>query len=109
MKRGVQSIKEVLAKTKSLTVEKLSELCFNINNHQSQDGSGTANSSFLRRAPRTNLPNSMETEVKHSDMITIRHDKQMKIALQKGRTSKDVFKCGDAVRVQDPLSKKWLK
>ena len=51
----------------------------------------------------------MEKEIKHQDLVRIRNKKQKKLALQKGRTSKDVFVVGDVVRVQDVISKRWQK
>ena len=98
--RGVWSIKGVLAKTHSLTKKKLQKMCFDINNHTAQDWSGTPNSRFLRRAPHTALPNSMEKDIKHQDLLRIRNGKQKKPALQKGSTSKEIYVVGDVVWVK---------
>ena len=78
-----------------------------INNHVQSDGSGTAAQRFFRRGVRTLLPNSIVREVDHRALIKKRHEKQMKIAQEKGRSSKDVFKIGDLVTVQDHKSGKW--
>ena len=48
----------------------------------------------------------MDSDIKHNDLIRIRNDKQVKLALQKGRSSKDVFEVGDTVRVQDAITKR---
>jgi hypothetical protein len=70
---------------------------------------GTPNSRFLRRAPRSLIPNSLEREVAHRDFIENRHRQQVKLAEKRGRTSKDCFKVGDRVRLKDPKTLKWDK
>ena len=100
--RGVRQIKDVLRKIKKKpTKDQLREWVFMINNHVQSDGSGTAAQRFFRRGVRTLLPNSIVREVDHRQLIQKRHEKQVKIATAKGRTSKDVFVNGDKVRVQD--------
>jgi hypothetical protein len=45
--------------------------------------------------------------VEHRSLIKARHQKQEKIAKEKGRTSKDSFEIGDKVVLQDPKTKRW--
>ena len=78
-----------------LTEKCLREILFDINNHD--------------RKLRSNLPNSIEREVQHKDMVKIRHEKQKNIAKKKGKMSKDVFEEEDEVRVQCPKTRRWHK
>ena len=104
----MRQIKDVLKRVgKKPTSKELREWTFMINNHVQNDGSGTAAQRFFRRGVRTLLPNSIIREVDHRALIKKRHEKQMKIATQKGRSSKDAFKIGDLVSVQDNKSGKW--
>ena len=104
--RGVRQIKDVLKKVKKPSKEKLRELVFDINNHV-QDNCGSASERFFKRGPRTILPNSINRQIEHQDLIKARHQKQERIAKQKGRKSKDSFRVGDRVVLQNPLSKRW--
>ena len=54
------------------------------------------------------LPNSIVREVDHRALIKKRHEKQVKIAQEKGRSSTDVFMKDDKVTVQDHRSGKWV-
>ena len=95
-KRGARSIKYVLKKTKILNPEVLKELLFNINSH-SQGEEGSNNARFYRRSPRTRLPNSVQRQIEHRDMVRLRHSKQEKLARCKGRSSHEVFEEDDIV------------
>ena len=106
--RGVRQLKDVLKKVKKPSGEKLRELIFDINNHQ-QPQQGSASERFFRRGPRTVLPNSIKREVEHRSLIKARHQKQEKISKNKGRTSKDIFKEGDKVVLQNPKTKRWTE
>ena len=107
--RGVRSVKEVLKKEgRKVTKEHLAEVCFKINCNQ-EEGTGSRAERFFRRRPRSLLPNSIKRELDHRDLIKIRHDKQMKLALAKGRESKDKFEINDLVRVQCQIDKTWKK
>ena len=53
------------------------------------------------------LPNSIDRQIEHQDLIKARHQKQERIARQKGRSSRDSFRVGDRVVLQNPLSKRW--
>ena len=53
------------------------------------------------------MPNSIVREIDHRALIKARHQRQEKIAKEKGRTSKDSFQEGDKVIVQDPITKRW--
>ena len=78
-----------------------------INNHVQNDGTGTAAQRFFRRGVRTRLPNSIVREIDHRQLIQKRHEKQVKIATEKGRTSKDIFMNDDKVVIQDHKTGKW--
>ena len=104
--RGVKQIKDVLKKIKKPTKEKLLEVVFDVNNHVQND-SGSASERFFKRGPRTKLPNSINRQLDHQDLIRARHQKQERIARKKGRTSRDSFRIGDRVVLQNPLSKRW--
>ena len=96
--RGVRQIKDVLKKIKKKpTNSELREWVFMINNHVQQDGSGTPAQRFFRRGVRTMLPNSIVREVDHRALIKKRHEKQVKIAQEKGRSSADIFMKDDKV------------
>ena len=106
--RGVRQLKDVLKKVRKPSGEKLRELIFDINNHIQPD-CGSASERFFRRGPRTVLPNSINREIEHRSLIRARHQKQEKIAKDKGRTSKDSFKEGDNVVLQNPKTKRWTE
>ena len=55
------------------------------------------------------LPNSIVREIDHRNLIKKRHEKQVKIAQEKGRASKDVFMENDKVTIQDHKSGKWTQ
>ena len=107
--RAVKSIKDILKKEgRTVTKAHLAEVCFSVNCHQ-EEGSGSRAERFFRRSPRSLLPNSIKRELKHRDLIKHRHEKQLRLAKAKGRESKDEFKMGDLVRVQDHVDKNWKK
>ena len=62
---------------------------------------------FLGRAPRSQLPNSTQRNIKHLNLVKVRQQKQTKIANRKGNMSRDSFPIGDRVRLQDQRSHKW--
>ena len=105
----MRSVKEVLKKEgRKVTKEHLAEVCFKINCNQ-EEGTGSRAERFFRRRPRSLLPNSIKRELNHRDLIKIRHDRQMKLALAKGREAKDKFEVNDLVRVQCQIDKTWKK
>ena len=79
---------------------------FDINNHV-QNSCGSASERFFKRGPRTILPNSINREIEHRNLIKARHQKQERIEKEKGRTSKDSFRVGDRVVLQNPITKRW--
>ena len=102
-------MKDILQKTSGIiSKEELMKITFGINCHDEGE-SGSRAERFLRRRPRSNLPNSILRELKFRDLIKSRHQKQLQIAKKKGRTSRDVFMEGDAIRVQDPVDRHWKK
>ena len=106
--RGVRQIKDVLKKAKRKpSAQELREMVFNINNHVQRGDAGSAAQRFFRRGVRTLLPNSIVREIDHRQLIKARHEKQTRIATEKGRSSKDSFKVGDKVVIQDHLTRRW--
>ena len=65
-------------------------------------------SAFFRRGVKFKLPNSIIRKLGHRALIKQRHDRQIRIAQEKGRTSKDQFQLQDKVIVQDMNSKRWI-
>ena len=100
--RGVRSLKDVLKKEKTSNQEKIKQIVFNINTHIQNKNEGSAAERFLRRHPRSSLPNSVKREIEHRELIQARHKKQKRIAEQKGRVSADTFELNDRVILQDP-------
>ena len=95
----------MLQKKKKVDKQELQKIVFDINNHV-QKREGTAAERFFRRSPRSNLPNSVNREIDHRNLISNRHKKQEKIATAKGRKSKDQFEVGDDVVIQNPQTKR---
>ena len=81
---------------------------FNINTHIQSKNEGSAAERFLRRHPRSSLPNSVKREIEHRELIQARHKKQKRIAEQKGRVSADTFELNDRVILQDPETRRWI-
>ena len=105
--RGVRQIKDVIKKTKSKpTPALLREICFSVNNHIQPEG-GSAAERFFRRGVKSKLPNSIIRQLDHNALIKQRSDKQVRIAQQKGRSSKDEFAPEDRVIIQDMHTKRW--
>ena len=84
-------------------------MVFSINNHVQRGNSGSAAQRFFRRGVRTRLPNSIEREIDHRQLIKSRHEKQLKLALAKGRTSTKQFLIDDKVVVQHHTTGKWTE
>ena len=76
-------------------------------NHVQPEG-GSAAERFFRRGVKSKLPNRIITQLDQNALIRQRHEKQIRIAQQKGRTSKDQFNLQDRVIVQDMTSKRWI-
>ena len=105
--RGVCQIKDVTKKSKTKpTPAMVREFCFSINNHIQPEG-GSAAERFFRRGVKSKLPNSIIRQLDHNALIKQRSDKQVRIAQQKGRSSKDQFAPEDRVIIQDMLTKRW--
>ena len=58
---------------------------------------------------RSSLPNSMDRDVERQQLTRKRQENQPKLALKKGRTSKDQFSIGDKVRIRNHLGGRWDK
>merc|ERR1712106_441961 len=107
--RAVKSLKDVLEKLSKLDIRTLREVVFNVNNHVSQNDSGSNAERFFLRGIRSNLPNSFRRNLNVDDLIRIRSDKRQKAAEKMGRRSADEFEVGQVVRVQDTVNKHWKK
>ena len=83
--RGVRSIKDVLKKIPSFNDKTVRTVVFNINQHISQDGSGSPSERFFKRRIRTGLPSIIQKEIKHKDLMRIRARKQLEAAKKLGR------------------------
>ena len=84
-------------------------MCFAINNHVSQKGSGTNNERFLKRNVRTKIPNSINTNLNVDELIKQRisaHKNRISGKL-KGR-NKLIYLIGDRVRLQNVKTKDFL-
>ena len=99
--RAVRSLKDVIHKVRKIDKKLLREMTFNLNNHSSQDNSGSPAERFFLRGIRSSLQNSFERNLKASDLMKIRSDKRQKLASKQGRISKDGFYTGQTVRIQD--------
>merc|ERR1712055_813112 len=74
--RGVQSVKNGLRKSSiRLTRQHLYEITFAINGTASSEGTGSANEIFFGRSIRSKLPNSINPEIKSSELINTRVEK----------------------------------
>ena len=108
--RAVQSLKSILRKSpENLDDIGLGELCFSINNHVSQEGSGTNNERFLRRSVRTKIHNSINTKLNVDQLIEQRinaHENRRTEKL-KGQ-NKLVYLICDRVRLQNMKTKEFL-
>merc|ERR1712030_38267 len=99
---GVQSVKNGLKKSSvRLTKRHLDELTFAINDTASSEGTGSANKRFFGRSISSRLPNSINPEIKSSELIKRRikkHDNRIK---NKNKTNKILYKVGQWVRLQN--------
>ena len=55
---------------------------------------------FFGRAPSSRLPNSIERNVSHLDLVKERQRKQTVVAQRKGNISRDQFSVGNRVRIR---------
>ena len=109
--RTVQHIKSFLRKEniEKVSQELLNKICFKVNNHVQDELTGSPAERFLRRKPKTLLPNSIEREVDWKSMLTERTNKTTKhVESKKERKSKDEFKIGDRVILQEETGRKQL-
>merc|ERR1712208_121932 len=100
--RGVQSMKNGLKKsTVRLTKQHWNELTFAINSTTSSEGTGSPAERFFGRSVRSRLPNSINPEIKRSELIKRRiqkHDARIK---NKNKTNKILYEVGQRVRLQN--------
>ena len=105
----VQSIKSFLRKEniQKVTQELLHKICFKVNNHVQDALTDSAAERFLRRKPKTLLPNSIEREVNWRSMLTERTNKTTKhVQSKKEKKSREEFKVGDKVIIQEQTGRK---
>ena len=88
-----------------MTQQKIDELAYLLNQHP-QDDAGTPAERFFGRSPRSCLPNSLTRFVDHSRLIERRKERQISLAIRKGRSAPNDFREGNQILVQDLLTKK---
>ena len=73
---GVQSVKNCIKKSaERFTTLHLNEMVFSINTTESSEGTGSPSDRFFGRALRTNLPNSVNPDIKVDELIRKRIEK----------------------------------
>ena len=82
---------------------------FGINNHASQDGSGSPSERFFKKQIRSGFPSIIKKEIQYEDLMRIRAKKQQETAKKKGSLSADTFEIDDEVCVQNAANKRWDK
>ena len=98
--RGVQSVKNCLRKSSSrFTKTHLEEMTFAINDTASSEGTGSANERFFGRSIRSRIPNSVNPEIKSSELINTRIDKHETGIKNKNKTNKILYEVGQRVRL----------
>merc|ERR1712055_901658 len=93
--RGVQSVKNGLKKSAvRITKQHLNELTFAINTTTSSEGTGSPAERFFGRSVRSRPPNSIDPEIRSSELITrtiLKHDARIK---NKNKTNKIRYHVG---------------
>ena len=101
-------MKNCLRKSSSrLKRQHLEEITFAINDTASKEGTGSANERFFGRSIRSKLPNSINPEIKSSELISRRiqkHDDRIK---NKNKTNKILCEVGQRVRLQNVSTRDW--
>ena len=90
-----------------LTKQHLNELTFAINTTTSSEGTGSPAERFFGRSVRSRLPNSINPEIKSSELIKrriLKHDARIK---NKNRTNKILYQVGQRVRLQNIATRDW--
>ena len=104
----MQSVKSGLRKSSiRLTRQHLDEITFAINDTASSEGTGSANERFFGRSIRSKLPNSINPEIKSSELISRRiqkHDDRIK---NKNKPNKILYEIGQRVRLQNVSKRDW--
>merc|ERR1712208_119914 len=86
------------------TAVALKEIIFQINSNISQDMTGSANDRFLLRSVRSNMPNSINNEIKPKELITRRIEKH-EVRMKGKNKRKIVYPVGTRVRLQNSKTK----
>ena len=85
----------------------MEEMTFAINDTASKEGTGSPNERFLERSIRSRIPNSVNPEIKSSELISTRiqkHDDRIK---NKNKTNKILYEVGQRVRLQNVTTRDW--
>ena len=99
----MKQIKTALQKSKRLTDSGLKETVLRINNHIQTQDQGSAMGRFLRRRPRSMLPNSISREIDLRGLLGL--DTKVR---KNWQHKKDVnAEIGDEVVIQNPATRKW--
>ena len=111
--RTVQHIKSFLRKEniEKVSQELLNKICFKVNNHVQDELTGSLAERFLRRKPKTLLPNSIDRDVDWRSMLTERTNKTTKhVENKKEKKSREEFRVGDKVILQEQTGRKqWIE
>ena len=92
-------MKQMIKKEKKVKVERL---CHDLNHIRRMGCQASPMEMFFNRPVKGLLPNQFAKENKIREALERRISNQFKIALKKGRFSRDSFEEGDRVRIQSP-------
>ena len=109
VERRVRTLKELLNKCGPLTQLQLREMIFCSNSREQEGGQGSPMGRFLGHGIRTGLPNSVDRNMDWNHLMDIRAAAHQKRVDKPGKTTKDEFKIGENVWVQNVRTRKWDK
>jgi hypothetical protein len=109
VERAVRSIKELLKKSGPLSQLQIHELVYCINAREQAAGAGSPLARFLGHGVRSGLPNSLDRSYNLKKSLEIRAVMHQQRVARPGRVSKETYKIGETVLVQDVKSKLWNK
>ena len=108
VERSVQSLKHLLKRSARMNQLLISECVFAINSRVQPEGCGSHIARFFQRDVRCHgLPNSLVRSIDYRILMENRRQAHLRRVNRKGRTTKDSFKIGEFVRVQNIHSKIW--
>ena len=82
-------------------------MVFSINTTESSEGTGSPSARFFGRALRTNLPNSVNPEIKVDELIRKRIGKHDAKISKKNKRNKILYEIGERVRLQNIGTLDW--